>query len=93
MPIGRYSFAIMMHHLLGIFLLNLFFCFNPAVFPDFDRELFRKYIDCIYLPGGKETVKWIYFCMAMAVPSVIVWSGNKIRKLADSQFDNCLRMH
>lgn len=77
--LGTHTFSVMMHHLLGFFLINcIFFGFyslftanTPSLighwFSDFDVSLFKTDIYYVFMPYGTGTVKWLYLAAGLAV--------------------------
>lgn len=76
--LGTHTFAVMMHHLLGFFLLNCAFAgFAKAAastglaslhewFGSFDFSLFTTDIYYVYMPGGMGEIKWLYLAVGIA---------------------------
>lgn len=68
--LGTHTFSVMMHHLLGFFLVNCAFYLLSSVhewFADFDMALFTTDIYYTYLPNGMSEVKWLYLAMGLMV--------------------------
>lgn len=77
--LGTHTFSVMMHHLLGFFLLNCAFLglMKIAVattssvlnewFGGFDMTLFTNDIYYVYLPNGMGEAKWLYLAVGLAV--------------------------
>lgn len=77
--LGTHTFSVMMHHLLGFFLVNCAFCglfklaSSNAVsvlgewFAGFDMALFTTDIYYTFLPAGMDSVKWLYLAAGIAV--------------------------
>lgn len=62
--LGTHTFSVMMHHLMGFFLVN---CIFSKCFADFDMALFTMDIYYAYLPGGINAVKWLYLAAGLTV--------------------------
>lgn len=68
--LGTHTFSVMMHHLLGFFLVNCAFSLLRNVhewFADFDMALFTTDIYYTYLPNGMTEIKWLYLAVGLAV--------------------------
>ncbi len=77
--LGTHTFSVMMHHLLGFFLVNCAFCslFKLASsnsvsvlgewFAGFDMALFTTDIYYTFLPAGMDTIKWLYLAAGLAI--------------------------
>lgn len=80
--LGRNTYAIMMHHIGGFMIVKSCFYFlnkYTLLFNEFDTELFFSEINFIYLPGGGESMKWIYLAAGIALPLLIVRLGEIIK--------------
>ncbi len=72
--IGGNTYAVMMHHIFGFFMVKGALCGIGAVTPwfhDFDRAAFLNDIGYIYVPGGVEAFKWVYIVAGIGVPLMI----------------------
>lgn len=75
--IGRNTFSVMVHHVAVFMLVKGFFywCSRMTSFcAAFDREMFFRDINYIYMAGGAEESKWIYLLAGIGVP-VLVGKG------------------
>ena len=80
--IGTHTFSVMMHHLMGFFLVNCVFSLLSGVhewFTDFDMALFTTDIYYTYLPNGKSEIKWLYLAAGLMVSLGIAWLGDVIK--------------
>ncbi len=74
MYLGTHTFSVMMHHLLGFFIVNCVFALLSAsseAFADFDFALFATDIYYVYLPYGMGESKWIYLIVGLALPLLL----------------------
>jgi len=90
--LGTHTFSVMMHHLLGFFLVNSAFCglFKLAFsngtsvlgewFAGFDMALFTTDIYYTYLPAGMDTIKWLYLAAGLAVSLGIAKMNDAIKR-------------
>jgi len=90
--LGTHTFSVMMHHLLGFFLVNCAFCSlfklasSNAVsllgewFAGFDMALFTTDIYYTYLPAGMDTIKWLYLAAGLAVSLGIAKMNDAIKR-------------
>lgn len=72
--IGRNTYSIMMHHIMGFFLVKCVFYLLHIGTPfctEFDTEMFFSEINFVYLPGGVEAGKWIYLMVGIVFPLMI----------------------
>lgn len=72
--IGGNTYAVMMHHILGFFMVKGVICGIAAAMPwfqDFDMAAFLNDIGYIYVPGGVEAFKWVYIAAGICVPLFI----------------------
>lgn len=72
--IGRNTYTIMMHHVLGFMLVKGIFYLIHTYTPlcrEFDTAMFFSEINFIYLAGGTEASKWIYLLAGIGFPLVI----------------------
>lgn len=78
--IGRNTFSIMMHHILGFFVLNLVFSvFNMSgLAGDFSIESFRITYEYRYLVFGMENGKWLYLIAGIGIPLLIKAGQDKL---------------
>jgi len=77
--LGTHTFAVMMHHLFGFFLLNCIFAGLTKVtistgftalnewFGAFDFSRFTTDIYYVYMPGGMGEIKWLYLVIGIAI--------------------------
>ncbi|MBQ9990628.1 MAG: acyltransferase family protein [Lachnospiraceae bacterium] len=69
--IGANTFSVMMHHVLGFFLLNaLLYLLSQSLLPDtaFDTETWLISYEYRYLPAGMEMGKWLYLFAGILIP-------------------------
>ena len=90
--LGTHTFSVMMHHLLGFFLVNCTFCglfklaSSNAVsvlgewFAGFDMALFTMDIYYTYLPVGMDSIKWLYLAAGLAVSLGIAKMNDVIKR-------------
>lgn len=90
--LGTHTFSVMMHHLLGFFLVNCAFCglFKFASsngtsvlgewFAGFDMTLFTTDIYYTFLPAGMDTIKWLYLAAGLAVSLGIAKMNDVIKR-------------
>lgn len=79
--LGTHTFSVMMHHLMGFFLLNCVFAALSGVserFADFDHMRFTTDIYYVFLPDGMSEWKWLYLAAGLAIPLGISYIGNKL---------------
>lgn len=72
--IGRNTYAIMMHHIMGFFVVKCVFYLIHLLTPlcaEFDTEMFFSEINFIYLPGGSEAGKWLYLMAGISFALMI----------------------
>lgn len=80
--LGTHTFSVMMHHLLGFFILNTGFSLLASVsevFAEFDSTAFISDIYYTYLPYGMQEIKWLYLAVGLALPLFLSWLGDKIK--------------
>lgn len=80
--LGTHTFSVMMHHLLGFFLVNCVFSLlstTKEAFAEFDRTLFTTDIYYVYLPYGMLEIKWLYLSVGLALPLLLSLAGDKIK--------------
>ena len=77
--LGTHTFSVMMHHLLGFFLVNCIFAglakiaVSPGFtalnewFGAFDFSRFTTDIYYVYMPGGMGEIKWLYLAVGIAI--------------------------
>ena len=77
--LGTHTFSVMMHHLLGFFLVNCIFAglakiaVSPSFtalnewFGAFDFSRFTTDIYYVYMPGGMGEIKWLYLAVGIAI--------------------------
>lgn len=94
--LGTHTFSVMMHHLLGFFLLNCLFAgLSDIVMQNgisalsqwlegFDRAKFASDIYYVFLPNGMGEAKWLYLAaglvISLAIARLIDVSKEKISK-------------
>lgn len=81
--LGTHTFSVMMHHLMGFFLVNCVFCLLADVhewFAGFDMALFTTDIYYTYLPNGMSEIKWLYLAVGLAVSLGIAKVGEILSK-------------
>lgn len=81
MYLGTHTFSVMMHHLMGFFLLNCVFAALSGIcerFADFDHTRFTTDIYYVFLPDGMPEWKWLYLIAGLTLPLGISYIGNKI---------------
>ena len=72
--IGKNTFGIMMHHIMGFGVLNTIYFLvsgTGVLFADFDVTQFLASYEYRYLPFGMESGKWLYFIVGIGVSLVI----------------------
>jgi len=72
--LGTHTFSVMMHHLLGFFLLNCIFkllMYVHECFASFDLVSFATDIYYTYLPNGMGEFKWLYLAAGLSVSLLI----------------------
>ena len=72
--IGRNTYAIMMHHIMGFFVVKCVFYLIHLLTPlcaEFDTEMFFAEINFVYLPGGSEAGKWLYLIVGISFALMI----------------------
>lgn len=80
--LGTHTFSVMMHHLMGFFLINCVFCVLADLnerFSGFDHTLFTTDIYYVFLPNGMGEWKWIYLAAGLLLPLGISFLGEKIQ--------------
>lgn len=68
--IGKNTFGIMMHHILGFGVLNtIYYGFSKTgkFFGDFNQEAFFATYEYRYLPLGMENGKWLYLLFGLVI--------------------------
>lgn len=81
--LGTHTFSVMMHHLMGFFLVNSVFSLLSGIhewFADFDMALFTTDIYYTYLPNGMSEIKWLYLAAGLVVSLGIAWLGEILFK-------------
>lgn len=81
--LGTHTFSVMMHHLMGFFLVNSVFSLLSGIhewFADFDMALFTTDIYYTYLPNGMSEIKWLYLAAGLTVSLGIAWLGEILFK-------------
>ena len=73
--LGTHTFSVMMHHLMGFFLLNCAFSGLAKLsgsssvlkewFSGFDMAMFTSDIYYVYLPNGMGEAKWLYLAVGL----------------------------
>ena len=82
MYLGTHTFSVMMHHLLGFFLINCLYskcAVILAAFTGFDQNAFIYDIYYTYMPNGMMETKWLYLAAGLALPLSLSWIGSKIK--------------
>lgn len=82
--LGAHTFAVMMHHILGIFVVKGAFyilSLTTSWFRDFDTLAYFTDVNYIYLVNGIHTTKWIYLAAGLLVPLLISYLLAKSRQL------------
>lgn len=84
--LGTHTFSVMMHHLMGFFLLNCVFAALSGMsmserLAGFDYTLFTTDIYYVFLPDGMPEWKWLYLAMGLLLPFGISFAGKKILSL------------
>lgn len=82
MYLGTHTFSVMMHHLLGFFLINCLYSICAAkmeAFAGFDQNAFISDIYYTYMPHGMTETKWLYLATGLALPLSLSWIGSKIK--------------
>lgn len=72
--IGKNTFGIMMHHVLGFGVLNtIYFLISKTgvLFADFNAERFFVSYEYRYLPVGMESGKWLYLLFGIGIALLI----------------------
>lgn len=72
--IGKNTYAIMMHHILGFMLLKGVFCLladGGRWFADFDKTAYLGDIGYVYVPEGIHAFKWLYLAVGILLPLLI----------------------
>lgn len=72
--IGRNTYPIMLHHVLGFMLVKGVFYLIHSYTPlcaEFDTAMFFSEINFVYLAGGAEASKWIYLLAGIGLPLMI----------------------
>lgn len=78
--LGTHTFSVMMHHLMGFFLVNCVFAGLSSInerFSGFDHSLFISDIYYVFLPNGMGEWKWIYLAAGLALPLCISHLGSR----------------
>lgn len=82
--LGKNTFSVMMHHMLGFFVLNtVFFClFKTGIgLGDFDTSMYFSSYEYRYLLFGMEHSKWLYLLFGIGVALEIQKLQQKIKQL------------
>lgn len=95
--IGDRSYSIMMHHVLGFFLLNtLFYCAYTlqwgAAFSDFDVHSFRYSVDYVYWINDNPFTKWFYFAVGLAISFLFYKLESTVRDIVTRKME-CIKHH
>lgn len=72
--IGKNTFSIMMHHIIGFFVLNtIFFTLAQSgiALTNFDVANYMASYEYRYLPMGMENGKWLYLFFGIGIPLLI----------------------
>lgn len=86
--LGTHTFSVMMHHLLGFFLINaVFSLFAPVseAFKSFDYNAFISDIYYVYMPNGMNEIKWLYLLAGLALPLTISCITSRLKSLITSK--------
>ena len=78
--LGTHTFSVMMHHLMGFFLVNCVFAALSGIserFSGFDHTLFISDIYYVFLPAGMGEWKWVYLAVGLALPLCISHLGSR----------------
>lgn len=79
--VGRNTYSIMMHHILGFMVVKSFFYLlyqHTSLCAGFDVEMYFSEINFLYLPGGSEAGKWIYIFVGIGLPLLIARGQEKV---------------
>lgn len=82
--LGTHTFSVMMHHLLGFFLVNAIFTFLTPVseaFKAFDYNAFISDIYYVFMPNGMTEIKWLYLLAGLTLPLTLSWVNGKLKLL------------
>lgn len=80
--ISNNTFSIMMHHMLGFFVLNLvwyIFAKNFSFIEGFSFDIFKSNISYRYLPKDLGQFKILYLFFGLAIPLIITYYMNKTK--------------
>ena len=80
---GKNTFGIMMHHIVGFGVLNAIYFFvsgTGVLFADFDTAQFFSSYEYRYLPLGMESGKWLYLIFGIGIALLIQKLETCIRK-------------
>lgn len=89
--LGAHTFAVMMHHILGIFVVKGAFyilSLSTSWFRDFDTLAYFTDVNYIYLVNGIHITKWIYLAAGLLVPLLISYLLAKSRQLMRNYIDS-----
>lgn len=81
--IGRYTYAIMMHHIACFMLVKGFYYLVSLWTPlceGYDAEMFFSEVNFVYLVGGAEASKWIYLLAGIGIPLGVIRIQQKITR-------------
>lgn len=79
--LGTHTFSVMMHHLMGFFLLNCVFVALSGIserFAGFDNTLFTTDIYYVFLPDGMPEWKWLYLAAGLILPLGISYISSRL---------------
>ncbi|MBR5597852.1 MAG: acyltransferase family protein [Lachnospiraceae bacterium] len=82
--IGKNSFSIMMHHMLGFWIVNTILYFVSRVgnvFSDFDSTMYFTSYEYRYLIGSMENSKWIYLLVGILFSLCIKKIEESVKKM------------
>lgn len=87
--IGKNTFGIMMHHIVGFGVLNtIYFVLAKTgmLFADFNYELFFTSYEYRYLPLGMENGKWLYLILGVGISLGIRMVEKNIKKVVKRKY-------
>lgn len=79
--LGKSTYAVMMHHILGFMLLKAILYRLSPFFPslhDFDHAAFLSDIGYIFLPNGSDAFKWVYLAAGIGFSLLMQHITDKI---------------